>query len=95
MEVNALGTIFVNNAFYRVRAEGGCIIDTSSMSAYLPPGFIMPKKAYPLRRTNCEAFMKKMMRRVNMFPKKKSRCGIWDQQKLRHLVCQNRCCQVW
>lgn len=66
---NALGTVNMNDAFYDVLTPGGCIIDTSSMSAYLTPQFIMPTKAYPLCRTDKEKFLKKMMARVNLIPK--------------------------
>lgn len=70
MECNALGTVNINDAFYDVIAEGGCVIDTSSTSAYMSPSFIMPKRAYPLAVSNREKFMKKMMSRVHLFPKK-------------------------
>ncbi len=72
---NALGTININDAFYEVMAEGGCIIDTSSMSAYITPQLIMPKRCYPLSRINKEKFLEKMMARVNIFPKK-TRPGV-------------------
>lgn len=75
MEVNALGTINVNDAFYEVMHDGGCVIDTSSMSAYLTPRFIMPQRSYRLSRVNRDGFMRKMMRRVNLFPKK-VRAGV-------------------
>ena len=75
MEANALGTININDAFYEVMHDGGCIIDTSSMSAYLTPQFIMPKHCYKLSRTDRDEFMKKMMRRVIIFPKK-CRAGV-------------------
>lgn len=71
---NALGTVNINDAFYNVMAQGGCIIDTSSMSAYLAPQFIMPKKLYPICRENPEKFLKKLLARINLFPKK-SRSG--------------------
>ena len=35
MDGNALGTVNINDAFYEVMSPGGCLIDTSSMSAYL------------------------------------------------------------
>lgn len=66
---NALGTVNINDAFYEVMAPRGCVIDTSSMSAYLSPQFIMPKGAYKLARTNRDAFLKKMLARVNLLPK--------------------------
>ena len=46
---NALGTVNINDAFYEIMAPGGCVIDTSSMSAYLAPQFVMPKGAYSWR----------------------------------------------
>ncbi len=75
MRCNALGTININDAFYEVMSSGGCIIDTSSMSAYLTPQFILPKKSYRLCRVNREKFFRKMMARVNIFPKK-TRSGV-------------------
>lgn len=71
---NALGTVHIHDAFYPVLAEGGVLVDTSSMSAYLTPEFIMPKRAFPLAQTDREAFMKKMMARVGLLPAR-SRAG--------------------
>lgn len=70
MEVNALGTININNAFYKVIEKGSCIIDVSSMSAYLTPKIIMPVSLYKYSTTDPELFMKKVMKRVRLFPKK-------------------------
>lgn len=74
MRGNALGTVHIHDAFYPVLAEGGVLVDTASMSAYLTPEFIMPQKAFPLARADREAFLKKMMARVNLLPAK-SRAG--------------------
>ena len=70
MEVNALGTININEAFFNVMTEGSCLIDVSSMSAYMVPSLIMPNRKYKYSRINKELFIKKMMARVNLFPKK-------------------------
>lgn len=70
METNALGTINVNNAFYEVMDEGSCIVDVSSMSAYLTPKIIMPVFLYKYSVNDSALFMKKIMRWVNLFPKK-------------------------
>lgn len=75
VQVNAMGTININNAFYKVMDDGSCLIDTSSISAYLTPQFIMPKKHYELSYSDPDKFMRKMMSRVNIFPKK-SRSGV-------------------
>ena len=74
MRGNALGTVHIHDAFYPVIEPGGCLVDTSSMSAYLAPEFIMPKGAFPLASTDREALFRKMMARVNLLPKK-SRSG--------------------
>lgn len=75
MRGNALGTVYIHDAFYPILAERGCLVDTSSMSAYLTPAFIMPKRAFPLASTDREIFLKKMMARVNLIPKK-NRAGF-------------------
>lgn len=75
MEVNALGTIYINNAFYKVMEEGSCLIDVSSMSAYLTPKLVMPIRMYKYSREAPEQFMKKVMKRIYFYPEK-YRSGI-------------------
>ncbi|WP_236354692.1 SDR family oxidoreductase [Konateibacter massiliensis] len=75
MEANALGTIYINNAFFHVMEKDSCMIDVSSMSAYLTPKIVMPVKKYKYSIRNPELFMKKMMKHVNIFPKK-VRAGV-------------------
>lgn len=70
MEANALGTININEAFFEVMGSGSCIIDVSSMSGYLVPGFLMPSGKYKYSRTDKDLFIRKMMARVNLFPKR-------------------------
>lgn len=69
MEANALGTIYINNAFFKVMGEGSCIIDVSSMSAYLTPKLVMPVGLYKYSIINPELFIKKIMKRIGFFPK--------------------------
>lgn len=75
MEVNALGTIYINNAFYKVMEEGSCLIDVSSMSAYLTPKMVMPVRQYKYSCNDPEYFMKKVMKRIHLYPEK-YRSGI-------------------
>lgn len=75
MEANALGTIYINNAFYRDMEDGSCIIDVSSMSAYLTPKLVMPVRIYPHSVSDPQYFMNKIMRWVNLFPQK-VRAGV-------------------
>jgi NAD(P)-dependent dehydrogenase (short-subunit alcohol dehydrogenase family) len=69
METNALGTINVNEAFFRVMEAGSCLIDVSSTAAYLTPKFILPEGLYKYSRVDKNLFMQKMMARVNIYPK--------------------------
>lgn len=62
MQANALGTIYINEEFSQVMESGSCIVDISSMSAYLTPKLIMPQGAYKFSLTDKTHFMKKMMR---------------------------------
>lgn len=70
LEVNAMGTININEAFYHVMEKGSCVIDISSMSAHLTPKIIMPTGSYKFSRINKDTFLTKMMARINLFPKK-------------------------
>jgi NAD(P)-dependent dehydrogenase (short-subunit alcohol dehydrogenase family) len=70
MEVNALGTISINEAFYNVMEKGSCLLDVSSMSGHMVPGAIMPTRKYRYSRKNKSLFMKMMLGRVYVFPKK-------------------------
>ena len=71
---NALGTVHIHDAFYPVIEPGGCLVDTSSMSAYLAPEFIMPKGEFPLASTDREALFR----------------SVCNQQVLCDLVCPAR-----
>ena len=66
LRINALGTVYVNQEFSKLMKAGSVICDISSNSAYALPGFILPKKAYPLAETDEAAFLKKLMKRANM-----------------------------
>ena len=68
LSTNAVGTIHMNTAFYKIMGEGSCILDVSSMSAYLTPSFIMPRKLYKYSMEDPSVFLHKMMRRIRIFP---------------------------
>lgn len=70
LQGNALGTVHIHDAFYPVLEPGGCLVDTSSMSAYLAPKILMPRKAFRLAEKDRQAFLHKMMGRVNLLPPK-------------------------
>jgi NAD(P)-dependent dehydrogenase (short-subunit alcohol dehydrogenase family) len=66
LRINALGTVYVNQEFSKRMKAGSVIVDVSSNSAYILPGFIIPKKAYPLAETNEDAFVAKLVKKSNM-----------------------------
>ena len=66
LRINALGTVYVNEEFSRLMNKGSVIVDISSNSAYSLPGFIIPKKAYPLAETDEEKFIAKILKRANI-----------------------------
>lgn len=70
MRVNTLGTINVNSIFYAFMGYNSCIIDISSLSAYLLPKLFIPKKNYRFSQSAPEKFLHKMLYRVALFPEK-------------------------
>ena len=66
IRINALGTVHVNQEFYKVM-QGGCIVDIASDSGYMLPGIMLPgKKTYRLAITDEEAFVSKMARKAKL-----------------------------
>ena len=68
MRANALGTINVNNAFSEVMSEGSCILNVSSMSAYMMPPEAIPSALYPLSNGEPEEFIKQIMGVIKRVP---------------------------
>ncbi len=64
LDINAIGTIYINEEFAKIMDKGGCIIDVSSMSAYLLSSILPDKdvrKDYPLCLTHIDKFKQTMM----------------------------------
>ncbi len=57
---NAVGTVNVNEAFYRVANEGAAIVNVASMAAHLLPDEIIPTTKFPLAFTDEDAFLAEM-----------------------------------
>lgn len=75
IDVNAIGTINVHTVFSKIIKDGGCLINVSSMSAYMLPNLIIPTKIFKYSLDSVEKFRKKILRRVSIFPKKQ-RTGV-------------------
>ncbi len=70
--INAMGTIYINEEFTKIMKSGSCIIDIASMSAYLLP-YLMPnnlavKSDYELSLTDPDGFQKKMLDTLHSVP---------------------------
>ena len=61
IRVNALGTVYVNEEFSKLMKAGSVIVDISSNSAYILPGFLANKKTFALADKDEEMFMKKIL----------------------------------
>lgn len=57
LRVNALGTMYVNQEF-SARMKGGVIVDISSNSAYVLPGFLANKRMFALVETDENRFLR-------------------------------------
>lgn len=55
-QINALGTIHIDEAFGAVMGEGSCILNVSSMSGYMLPEEKLPRQIYALALTDPAAF---------------------------------------
>ena len=66
IRINALGTVHVNQEFYKVM-NGGCIIDIASDSGYMLPKILLPsEKSYYLAITDEERFVAKMSKKAKL-----------------------------
>ena len=61
IRVNALGTVYVNQEFSKLMKAGSVIVDVSSNSAYMIPGFLANEKTFALADKNEELFVKKVL----------------------------------
>lgn len=67
-DVNAIGTVNVNEVFSGYMKEGGTMIDVSSMSAYMLPEEQVPYQVYKMAVENVDAFRQAMMQMLQAVP---------------------------
>lgn len=69
MRTNALGTLYVNEAFHRVAGEGAAIVNVASMAAHLLPEEMTPTATFPLALTgDTEAFVAALLQSCEIAP---------------------------
>ena len=61
IRVNALGTVYVNEEFSKLMKAGSVIVDITSNSAYILPGFLANKKTFALADKDEDMFVKKIL----------------------------------
>ena len=74
--INAMGTVYMNQEFSKRMKPGSVIVDIASNSAYMLPGFMIPKKLYPLANQDEELFVKKMMGKCKLAKEGYARAGM-------------------
>ncbi len=75
IEINAIGTIIVDEEISKVMVEGGTILNISSCSAYMLPESMLPTKSYALALSDKDAFRKAIIDTIEAYPEEK-RNGI-------------------
>ncbi|MGW0160107.1 SDR family oxidoreductase [Mycobacterium sp. NPDC003323] len=61
LRTNAIGTLNVNEAFYRAVGDGGAIVNVASMAAHLLPEEMIPVAAFPKAFTDPAAFLREAL----------------------------------
>jgi NAD(P)-dependent dehydrogenase (short-subunit alcohol dehydrogenase family) len=75
MRTNALGTLRVNEVFFRTAGEGSAIVNVASMAAHMLPEEIIPTGQFPLALQDEDSFMKDMLSACDIVPEE-ARSGI-------------------
>lgn len=63
--INAIGTINIDEEFAEIMGEGSCILNVSSMSAYMLPESSVPKQIYQLSLQDVNAFQSAANQMIN------------------------------
>lgn len=66
--INALGTVYVNEVFGEIMADGGCIIDVASMAAHMMPPDQLPRALYPMALDAPVPFCEQMVAQFSALP---------------------------
>lgn len=74
-EINAIGTIIIDEELAAVMDQGGCILNVSSSSGYMLPAAMLPTQTYPLSLTDVDAFRKAILEALSKVPEER-RAGM-------------------
>jgi NAD(P)-dependent dehydrogenase (short-subunit alcohol dehydrogenase family) len=70
MKINAMGTVHVNEEFFRIANDGFAIVNVASMAAHMLPRIVVPTGRFKYALSDENAFMTKMMSTCRIAPKK-------------------------
>ncbi|CAN5296619.1 SDR family oxidoreductase [soil metagenome] len=68
MRINAVGTVNVNEVFYRTAADGAAIVNVASMAAHLVPQELIPTAHFPLALHDVDGFLEQMLTACDVAP---------------------------
>lgn len=69
MTVNALGTVNVTRASYRLATDGFALVNLASMAAHIFPALMLPRGSYPLALSRPESFVGRALRLAQLMPR--------------------------
>ncbi|BBZ12172.1 SDR family oxidoreductase [Mycobacterium branderi] len=70
MRINAVGTVNVNESFFKILGEGSAIVNVASMAAHMLPESFVPTKRFGSALRDEHTFMKKMMAVCSLVPER-------------------------
>ena len=69
VRINALGTLFVDQAFAPVLQEGGSIVNVASVAGHLTAPFLAPTRSYELAFSDPERLVERVVARCRVAPR--------------------------
>lgn len=70
ININAVGTVHITEAFLAVAQEGFSLVNVASIAGHMTPSLFIPKRTYKLAFTHKRKFAKKLTQKANFSPKK-------------------------
>jgi NAD(P)-dependent dehydrogenase (short-subunit alcohol dehydrogenase family) len=71
IEINAIGTIIIDEEFSKIMQPGSCILNVSSSSAYMLPASMIPTQTFPMSLESVDAFRTAICNVLNAMPEER------------------------
>lgn len=69
IRVNAVGTVNLVESYLRLADEGDAIVNVASIAGHMSPGFLQPRRAFDLARTDLSKFARRLVANAHLLPK--------------------------